>query len=311
MPAIIRRSLQDIEEDKFHQLPTSVKGPFMINYAKALLAVDISPICTIFLVHLTSIFQSFGNNLNTCKLLSGIAKLRTSSVFLKDIQEGISSTAKLENPPHMRAFVQRILTQITENYFALQNKLMKKAESADTELVTDNDQQVIYYICGYLLHGLRKKFYKLMKSKRADYLRCVEHLISNENTSSVPSSWTDKMNRGGLKKPCPRFYNIFIQIEHWIRKLVSTKQLDANSLTNLQATLMDYQLLRRAWAKLFPSDPTTTEWTVLEHSISLFLKVRGFAVTKLVRKRIQLEQKKNKAKPGKRKALRKELKAMN
>ena len=49
------------------------------------------------------------------------------------------------------------------------------------------------------------------------------------------------------KKPCPKFYTIFVQIEHWIRKLVSTKQLDANSLTNLQATLMDYKLLQRAW----------------------------------------------------------------
>ena len=89
----------------------------MINYAIALLAVDIIPICTI--------FQLFGQSLNTCKLLSGIAKLRTCSAFLKDIQECMSSTAKLEKPPHMRAFVQRMQTQITENYFARQNKLMK------------------------------------------------------------------------------------------------------------------------------------------------------------------------------------------
>ena len=120
------------------------------------------------------------------------------------------------------------------------------------------DQQVIYYICGYLLHGLKKKFYKL-KSKKEEYLRCEEHLISNDDASSVPSSWIDKMNRGGLKKQCPKFYKIFVQIEHWIRNFVSTKRLDANSLTNLLATLMEYKLLQRAWAKLFLSDPSTSE----------------------------------------------------
>lgn len=46
---------------------------------------------------------------------------------------------------------------------------------------------------------------------------------------------------------------------------------------------------------------------VLEHSLTLFLKVRGYAITKFVRKQITRKQRDKKVEAGKRKSLRKEL----
>ena len=307
MPQIIQTSLHDIANDKFHNLPSSAKGPSMIKFAKGLLATHMAGVYAVLLAHLSAIFISFGHNCNVSELLIRIARLRHATIFIKQMQDSISSAVQMDPNlhVHLKQFVQRLLTQITTNYFKRQNELMEKIEIQDTATVTEKDKQVIYYICGFIVHALRKKYSKL-KSNKLKLLKCLESLITQDN-DSVPSSWTEKMDRGGLKKTRKEFYTIFVQIERWVRDLVSTNRLSTNSLVNLKAILMDYTLLQNSWKKLFPG-ASTIEWTVLEHCIDLFLKVRGFAITKLVRRKLLLEQKKSKAKAGsKRKALRKEL----
>ena len=306
LPRIVQASLQDIEHDKFHSLPSSANGSSMRMYARTLLSVDLAAFYVVLLSSLAPIFQTFGQNCNVNQLLRSMTRLRLEQTFMKDIQASISTATSLS-----KQFVQRLLTQIVTNYFKRQNNLMQTYEEQDAALVTDKDKQVIFYICGYIIHKLRKKYLKL-KSNKMKLLQCLDILLCAPDADhNVPSSWTDKMDRGGLKKTRKEFFTIFVQIERWIRDIVSKDKLTTDSLVNLKTVLMDYKLLRCSWEKIFPNT-STVEWTVLEHSLGLFLKVRGFAVTKLVRKKLLLEQKKNKAKAGsKRKALRKELKSLN
>ena len=60
----------------------------------------------------------------------------------------------------------------------------------------------------------------------------------------VLSDLTDYMNRGGLKIPCGKFNKICLQIERWIRNMVSTTNLNTESLVNLKATILKYRLLQ-------------------------------------------------------------------
>ena len=308
IPNIIEKSVAAIANDKFHNLTASKNGSALVQCATALLGSDLSNICAIVLMYLSTFFVCFGQNNNTNELLTNVGQVRRSQTFLVRMKESVLSIIQLDDK-HIKQFIQRLLTQLITQYFKRQNELMVNQEKEDAATVTNKDKQVIYYICGYVIHTLRKRYLKL-KSNKAELLQCLDKLVSSNDSELSSSSWTDKMNRGGLKKPRRELFGIFVQIERWIRDIVSTQSLTTDSLVNLKVTLMDYSLLRRSWENLFPNS-SIAELTVLEHSIELFLKVRGFAVTKLVRRKLLLEQKKSKAKAGsKRKALRKELKEL-
>ena len=73
--------------------------------------------------------------------------------------------------------------------------------------------------------------------------------------------------------------------------------------------LMEYQLLKACWDRLMQN--CDSKWLLLDHVLTLFLKVRGFALVKLVRKELCKKRKNSKVAAGAKKALRKELQEMN
>ena len=54
-------------------------------------------------------------------------------------------------------FAQKFLTKFTASFFRRQTELLECQRKCDAETITENDHQVVYYICGYILHALKKE----------------------------------------------------------------------------------------------------------------------------------------------------------
>ena len=172
----------------------------------------------------------------------------------------------------------------------------------DFQSVTDNDRQVLYYVCGFILHAIRKRY---LKSKKTKSMCAMLNMLS-DSTKCLESTWTEALDRGGLKRPLEKFFTIMVQVERWVRDIVDVGNLQADTLINLKEKLIHYRLLRVSWEKI-RTDDDHNKWMVLDHILGLFFKVRGFAVTRLVRRQILQKRKASKIAAGTRKALRKEL----
>lgn len=252
LPNIIQNSLQSISQDKFHTLPNSVNGGFMVKIASTLLQANLTVLCSIILVYITKICANFGIS----QFIKGIAQLRHNGEFLKKMVDTFQPVCVDIPTFYIKMFIQRFLTEFTTSFSKRQNELLQKDEQLAEEQLTENDKQVIFHICGFLIHSLRKRYFRCRSSKSKQLLACLKYLEQSSSAEhlQVPSDWTDCLNRGGLKIPSGKFYIIFLQIERWVRNIVSTSNLNSDTLVNLKTRILDYRLLQLSWEKLFPQN---------------------------------------------------------
>ena len=300
LPTVVDKTLNNIVKDKIHAQPTSKHGHTMLVIARQLLLVN---------AIISSYLLNFCATLMVNAKTLDINELRKDADFIEGFLDIVLSNVNFELDIRCaRMFVQRFLTSFVNCFCERQLELMNLVTKKACDEVTDNDKQVLYFMCGYILHAMKKR-YMMMKSKTTGAKFCVilNMLATDKMTSNQcqSSKWTDSIDRGGLKRPTEKFFLLILQIERWTRELVNVNNLSSTSLVHLKETMITYPLLRKTWDNLVTGD--VEKWLLLEHILGLFFKVRGFAVTKLLRKNMQKKHKEAKVKAGTRKALRKEL----
>lgn len=174
----------------------------------------------------------------------------------------------------------------------------KKQTNMCAETVSENDQSILYYISGYIIRSLKKRYSNIKdKLKRDSKLKCVERMTQesgSRNMSAKFSKWTSKASRGGLKHPNDDTFLMVREIEIVIRSQVDKENMNAHSLliAPLKESVLSSFMLKHYAEKLF-STVTLNTASVSEDIVNLFLTVRGYAATRLVRN--QLRQSKTKA----------------
>ena len=309
MPSVVKGTFHRITQDKFHQRPCSKYGQTMILISQQLLAVQLTILHMLLISSIVPMFSS-STDFSSSRFLLCVNKLRDDPDFIESMIDFILTNINFELELRLaKMYAQRFLTCFTTTYFHRQLQLLDVQQQMDNAVISKNDKEVLFYICGYILHALKKRYLK-SKVKHSDLLNMLEHLFSNDQKRNDYSEWTDKLDRGGLKRPGEKFFRLIVQIERWVRDVVSIPNLHTNSLVNLKEKLCDYALLRSSWDCMI-EDTDIKKWLMLDHVVSLFVKVRGFAVTKLVRKQLQKKRKDAKVTAGSRKALRKELRNLS
>ena len=306
IPQLCKSAVEDVLNSQFHASSKSKFGHELRSIAQQLLAIDLTIFHTLLLAHFTVIFSSTGDIL---RLLQQVYQLRVNDAFINKACQILSEFMPSVSKDLIRRFVQRLIGNLITRFFMRQNKLLEQEVQINAKELSTNDRQVLFHICGYIIHKLRKRYRK----SRSKGIHHLHELVANlqqqgENNSNVPSGWTEILDRGGLKKPNYNFFLLITQVERWLRGIADIDNLNANSLINLKGKLMEYNLLKLSWGKLMPENDN--KWIVLEHVLSLFLKIRGFAITRLVRKQMQLKRKNTKIAAGTKKALRPSLKLM-
>ena len=306
LPRITKSALEDLKHDKNHTSPDSIAGQFILQIA-AVLLLQLPTLCSFLFVHLNSAFL----DVDSSQLFKNAHQLRLNIDFINGFSDIIVQNMTMEIPAKfLKRFVQHFLTKFIASFLKRKAELIDTHKELEVETLSDNDNQVIFYICGYIIHALKKRYYKIKRhSKRDRLLSSLDNLLSTDNEDLPVSDWMKAMNRGGLKKPSDKFYKLMVQVEKWLRESVHTENLHQDSLISLKVKLMDYQLLNTCWDRIVTIGDD--KLLLLDHVLALFLKVRGFALVKLVRKDICKKRKQSKTAAGTKKSLRRELKEMN
>jgi len=302
LPNMVQSTLQQLQSDPFHKLSRSSMGKTIIDISSKLATANLATLHILLISHIMQIFASTPD-IN----FTGLHKLRTNQEFLEGFMDVIFLSGNFELPLNFaRLYVQRFVTCFVAVYLKRQVELLNVNTQRLIQSITENDKQVLFYVSGFIFHSLRKRYIKA-KSKSDELTHLIQNLKDDGNNSDY-SKWTVTLNRGGLQKPSHKFVQFIFQVERWVRDMAPTNaNLKADSFMDLQENLMSYSLLRHSWEKIV-TDKSEHKFLILDHVLGLFLKIRGFAVTKLLRKQLQQKRKASKHVAGSRKALRKELK---
>lgn len=197
-----------------------------------------------------------------------------------------------------------LLDSLVTTLLQLEKKSEEKTVDAAMDTVSAGDQAVIFYIAGNLIHSLSKKT-KIADTQAQIQALCASDSESEQEVPSHIAAWLKSKDRGGLKTPSLKFYKLVLMFESIMRRVVDVKALDAMSLSTvrLKETILSDRTVQMTWQDI---SNFSGHQKLLENFITYFLTVRGFAITKFIKRQ---EQKKNKFNIiSRNKSLRKNLK---
>ena len=123
-----------------------------------------------------------------------------------------------------------IVMQLVKYIMKFENarKLASKVEAPDLKL-TDDEQQVLYYVCGYIVFSMRKKYIK-MKGKNVNSTAAIAAIqffdsLKVKGDSNVKAltfldytkKWLDVLDRGGLIRVTDDMFLFIRRIENAAR----------------------------------------------------------------------------------------------
>ncbi|XP_076084494.1 uncharacterized protein LOC143055246 [Mytilus galloprovincialis] len=181
----------------------------------------------------------------------------------------------------VQTFLLELMNQVLKEHLS---KKMKQTQAFDNSL-TDNDQKILFYIAGFIIQALHKRYNKLKVS-------------SLKEEKLLPANPLKK-DRGGLKFPTDNFYLLVRHMEIIVRQSVNLDNLSASSLCkdSLKEKIMDAFMVKHYASELFPASDNTL--CLMEDIVNVFLTVRGNAVSKLHRRKLAKSNKQNVKKPSK------------
>jgi hypothetical protein len=94
---------------------------------------------------------------------------------------------------------------IVGEHFTEQIKLVKSDSEKEQSTVSVNDQSILFYIAGFIIKALKKRYYVVSSKNLTIMDRLVSHSDSSWFVNSY-SEWFNKQDRGGLQKPSDNFY---------------------------------------------------------------------------------------------------------
>lgn len=147
----------------------------------------------------------------------------------------MSSAAETISEMLCQVWIRKLITHILHEH----SQLMLTAErtSISCDKLTNIDQNVLYYICGYMARTLKAA------SRRFSKIRDMEELTSCLATKEFKSSahftdkyklWVEKQSRGALLFPIPIFYMLVREFYTIFRIIFISGQLSVSSLNRDQ-----------------------------------------------------------------------------
>ncbi|CAG2249448.1 unnamed protein product [Mytilus edulis] len=180
-------------------------------------------------------------------------------------------------------FWQLIFEDIIGEIMSQMTKVQKHNSEKEQSQLTGNDQSILFYIAGYIVYSLRKRFSRYSVHK----LGVISNFTiksDSQNFVTKYSKWYNIQDRGGLQKPCDTLFLLVREMELIVRKTTSTV-LSANSLLTepLMENIMESFMIKYYCNILMANEEGSIVSAVTEDIIRLFLRIRGFAVTRLER----------------------------
>lgn len=160
------------------------------------------------------------------------------------------------------------------------------------ERLSSTDQNVLYYMCGYMARKLKVACIKYKKLKKMENLinsLTTKEPVQRDNFVEQYRKWTEKQSRGGLLFAIPSFYLLIRELDTILRKTRMMNLIAAGSnKLRLQCAMFDGFMVKYHWNKLVENAHTneTDSLVVLDYLINLFITITGFAMARKERDRL-------------------------
>ncbi|XP_062597802.1 uncharacterized protein LOC134259219 [Saccostrea cucullata] len=245
-----------------------------------------------FVNHLTDIFSlNLCHNLSREVFYTKLHALRLSAILQRDCVKEFIERGCTEKSEDIVNFLQTYILNLPceiVNTLLEQNKTVSEQQSKE---LSQNDQQILFYICGFIVRSLKKKSFRKKKEDRDERLQMLEKLTCEKNNSSFIAEfdkWLTKSTRGGLLRPTDAFYLLVRELENTIRTIVDFDNLQSISLNSCEVKekMMDSFMVKHYMTQLYGDFPETDLLPLLEDIVCVFTTVRGYAVTRLLRKKL-------------------------
>ena len=198
-----------------------------------------------------------------------------------------------------RQFAAALLRQLLQDMIAKRSAMYETTAAKESETVSENEQSVLFYLSGFLIHALGKRVKRLKPDERQATYDAIDRMKvqKDEKSNSLAkkfSTWTDKLNRGGLKIPSEDMFLLVREMESQSRNVAMC------DLTTRKEILMDKFMIKYYSERMMSGKYCSS---ILERVLSIFLTIRGNAVARKTKLALN-----NKTRD---KALRKSLKEKN
>ena len=179
-------------------------------------------------------------------------------------------------------FYQKLLDSLLECIF---NELLIYHTSRDafnSYKVSDSEQQVLFYIAGFILRKLEGFTCNVLSSFKDIILS-----FNDKNTDSLglAKEWTLRLDRGGLKYPCNYLFLLIKEIDFCVNSNVNIDNLNSQSLClkYLLPVILESYMVKYYFKMLTEKIPCTDCHIILKYILKVFITVKGFALAKRAR----------------------------
>lgn len=184
-------------------------------------------------------------------------------------------------------FLQEFLLELPSEILGRLLQENRTTSNTHADQISTMDQQILYYISGFIVANLKKKCRRMTSAHREGRLQLLEKLSCKaENSSFVTKfdAWLRKNSRGGLLRPTDSFYLLVRELEIVIRKIPDYSH--SHISCKVKESMMESFMVNHYLKQLFGENSERDLSPLLEDIICVFLTVRGFATARVLRNKL-------------------------
>ena len=298
LPGCLKKTLTDIVTDPLNNNPRSRGGKFMVSIASKLTG-DITSLEKTVQKHMYPQFSVLGTGVSILSdaehMLNKFHNMRNSKSVKLELYQAVSASCDLATEDkYIPMFIQVLLRRLHENLLQRQVEMAIQGDTEAAESLSENDQNILMYISGYIIEALSRKYYN-----KEEKLKVVRSLASKGGSSFTDKyrEFTKRADRGdgtrGLKHAHDNFFFMVRAVEMEIRQKIAGRYHQKTLLVEpLVEHLMCNFLVKHHWNTLvLDICEEATAIQLMEQVIRILLKVRGFATAKRFKRELQKENK--------------------
>ena len=263
----------------------------------------------------TTASQYKSNSSKREKLWCGLHKLRLKGI-LPTLWKEIACKLDIDisDPLLEQSLYQELFEMCVCEYFT-SNCASNTSTQSTEELLTDDELNVMRYVCGYVIRTLVKRYEKKSGDVYTQYVECLGEFAVEEgecenDVMSYTRKWFEIVNRGGLYPLNNKAFTLFVEIEKMVRICLPKQAFKLESDHNMFKRAVHDKILQNDevqfhWALLSQviDSPDNAELLLME-IIKLWVTVRGYSMIASWMEVYKKQQKKNSQKStGLRKSL--------
>ena len=205
---------------------------------------------------------------------------------------------KLGNVTHLPHMFLQVFSRLLVDKLAVRHEQVEASagnERDQQKKLTNEEENIIRYVGGYVVFKLPRKVYKVANAE--DLTKLMTEGKGMETKLSYTNEWTSLQNRGGLCFINDITFLFFCELELIVRnKFPSTTQdlRDLDLRSSIMETCLTSQRLLHLWGEIVRNSIQEGKSLQLFQLVcDFFIQVRYFAFARDIREKFKLKEKQN------------------